>query len=142
MTVRALYPGSFDPIHNGHIDIALRAGRIFDEVIVGVYDMPKKRLLFDVDERVAQAKQAFAEYPNIRVAKFSGLTVDYARESNQLDHLTPELRRVRWVLSGHGGLLEHKCSGVHETGGTSIIMGVKFNDGMEVVRSQAQTAAA
>jgi pantetheine-phosphate adenylyltransferase len=80
MTVRALYPGSFDPIHNGHIDIALRAAGIFDEVIVGVYDMPKKKLLFDVGERLAQAEQAFSGSPKIRVAGFSGLTVDYARE--------------------------------------------------------------
>jgi len=80
MTVRALYPGSFDPIHNGHIDIALRAARIFDEVIVGVYDMPKKKLLFDVDERLDLTNQAFADSPKIRVVKFSGLTVDYARE--------------------------------------------------------------
>jgi pantetheine-phosphate adenylyltransferase len=80
MNVRALYPGSFDPIHNGHIDIAARAARIFDEVIVGVYDMPKKKLLFDVEERVALATEAFKDYRNIRVAKFSGFTVDYARE--------------------------------------------------------------
>ncbi len=80
MTVRALYPGSFDPVHNGHIDIANRAARIFDEVIVGVYDMPKKKLLFDGDERFAQAERAFSGSQNIRVAKFSGLTVDYARE--------------------------------------------------------------
>ncbi|MDX2159716.1 MAG: pantetheine-phosphate adenylyltransferase [bacterium] len=77
--VRALYPGSFDPIHNGHIDIATRAARIFDEVIVGVYDLPKKKLLFAVDERVALAQQAFASVTNIRVAPFSGFTVDYAR---------------------------------------------------------------
>lgn len=80
MSVRALYPGSFDPIHNGHIDIALRASRIFDEVIVGVYDMPKKKLLFDVDDRVAHVMRAFEGSSRIRVAKFSGLTVDYARE--------------------------------------------------------------
>ena len=80
MTVRALYPGSFDPIHNGHIDIAKRAARIFDEVIVGVYDMPKKKLLFDGDERFAQVERAFSGSQNILVAKFSGLTVDYARE--------------------------------------------------------------
>lgn len=82
MFVRALYPGSFDPIHNGHIDIATRAARIFDEVIVGVYDMPKKKLLFDVDERLAMANEAFKAHANIRVAKFSGFTVDYAREMN------------------------------------------------------------
>jgi pantetheine-phosphate adenylyltransferase len=78
--IRALYPGSFDPIHNGHIDITLRAARLFDEVVVGVYDMPKKKLLFDVDERVRLAQQAFADGTNIRVAKFSGFTVDYAQE--------------------------------------------------------------
>lgn len=77
--IRALYPGSFDPIHNGHVDIANRAARIFDEVIVGVYDMPKKKLLFSVDERLALAEGCFAGVTNIRVAKFSGFTVDYAR---------------------------------------------------------------
>jgi len=80
MIVRALYPGSFDPLHNGHVDIATRAARIFDEVIVGVYDMPKKKLLFDVDERLALTTEAFKENSNIRVAKFSGFTVDYARQ--------------------------------------------------------------
>ncbi len=80
MTVRALYPGSFDPIHNGHIDIAHRAAGIFDEVIVGVYDMPKKKLLFDVDERVNLVREAFKNSARIEVAKFSGITVDYARE--------------------------------------------------------------
>jgi len=80
MLVRALYPGSFDPIHNGHIDIALRAAGIFDEVIIGVYDMPKKKLLFDAEERFSQVQQAFPNNEHIRVAKFSGLTVDYARE--------------------------------------------------------------
>jgi pantetheine-phosphate adenylyltransferase len=80
MTVRALYPGSFDPIHNGHIDIALRAARIFSEVVIGVYDLPKKKLLFNVEERVGLAQQAFEGMTNIRVAKFSGFTVDYAHE--------------------------------------------------------------
>lgn len=80
MPIRALYPGSFDPIHNGHVDIAVRASRIFDEVIVGVYDMPKKKLLFDVEERVSLASNALQDYRNIIVAKFSGFTVDYARQ--------------------------------------------------------------
>lgn len=77
--VRALYPGSFDPIHFGHIDIAYRAARIFDEVIVGVYDLPKKKLLFSVEQRVALARLAFADASNINVASFSGFTVDYAK---------------------------------------------------------------
>jgi pantetheine-phosphate adenylyltransferase len=80
MGIVALYPGSFDPVHNGHIDIALRAARIFEQVVVGVYDMPKKKLLFDVDERVTLATQAMESVTNIRVAKFSGFTVDYANE--------------------------------------------------------------
>ncbi len=79
--IRALYPGSFDPIHYGHIDIAKRAAKIFDEVIIGVYDMPKKKLLFSVDERLELTERAFVDSPNIRVAKFSGLTVDYAKIS-------------------------------------------------------------
>lgn len=78
--MRALYPGSFDPTHYGHIDIAHRAARIFDEVIVGVYDLPKKKLLFSLDERVALAEKAYEHTTNIRVAPFSGFTVDYARE--------------------------------------------------------------
>lgn len=84
MSVKALYPGSFDPIHNGHIDIARRAARIFDHVIVGVYDQPKKKLLFDVDERVTLARLAFDNDANISVAKFSGFTVDYARDVGAL----------------------------------------------------------
>lgn len=80
MEVIAFYPGSFDPIHNGHIDIARRAARIFSEVVVGVYDMPKKKLLFEPDERVALAEQALGDVHNVRVAPFSGFTVDYAHE--------------------------------------------------------------
>jgi pantetheine-phosphate adenylyltransferase len=76
----ALYPASLDPIHNGHIDVAQRAARIFDEVVVAVYDMPKKRLLFSVEERVAMAQEAFKDDTNIRVAPYSGLTVNYAQE--------------------------------------------------------------
>ncbi len=82
--VRALYPGSFDPIHNGHIDIAKRAARIFEEVIVGVYDQPKKKLLFSVEERAELTRRAFEDVTNIRVAPFSGFTVDYARKMDAL----------------------------------------------------------
>jgi pantetheine-phosphate adenylyltransferase len=80
MTRTAIYPASLDPIHNGHIDIAIRAAKIFDEVTVAVYDMPKKKLLLTVDERVYLARQAFEGITNIRVAPYSGLTVNYARE--------------------------------------------------------------
>lgn len=82
--VRAIYPGSFDPIHNGHIDIANRASRIFDEVIVAVYDMPKKKLLFDVDKRLDMVREAFKNSAKITVAPFSGLAVNYARERDAM----------------------------------------------------------
>ena len=75
----AVYPATLDPIHNGHIDIAIRAAKIFDEVIVAIYDMPKKKLLLDPSERVALAEYAFQDYNNIRVAQYSGLTVNYVR---------------------------------------------------------------
>lgn len=75
----AVYPASLDPIHNGHIDIARRANRIFDEIIVAIYATPKKNLLFSVDERVALAEEAFKDNSKISVAKFSGLVVNYAQ---------------------------------------------------------------
>lgn len=75
----AIYPASLDPIHYGHIDVATRAARLFDEIIVAVYDLPKKKLLFSVDERVALAQESLKTYSNIRVAKYSGLTVQYAQ---------------------------------------------------------------
>ena len=78
----AVYPGSFDPIHFGHIDIATRASDIFDELVAGVYDRPAKNLLFTVEERHALAKEALADLPNVRVVPFSGLTVEFARQAN------------------------------------------------------------
>jgi pantetheine-phosphate adenylyltransferase len=74
-----IYPGSFDPIHFGHIDIATRAASIFDELIVAVYARPTKNVLFDVEERVELAKQALTKAPNIQVVAYDGLTVEFAR---------------------------------------------------------------
>jgi len=76
----ALYPGTFDPIHFGHIDIATRASRIFKNLVVAVYDRPAKDLMFTVEERVALARRALRELPNVRVAPYGGLTVEFARE--------------------------------------------------------------
>lgn len=78
--VRAIFPGTFDPIHFGHIDIAHRASRLFDEVIVAVYDRPLKSLLFSPEERLALVRQAFADAPRIRIVGYQGLTVDFCRE--------------------------------------------------------------
>jgi pantetheine-phosphate adenylyltransferase len=76
---RAIYPGTFDPPHNGHLDIALRTLRLFDEVIVAVYERPSKNLLFDTAERVALLREALADQPHVRVESYGGLTAEYAR---------------------------------------------------------------
>jgi pantetheine-phosphate adenylyltransferase len=75
-----LYPGSFDPITNGHLDIATRAAAIFDKVIIGIYDKPEKRLLFSTEERVELAKKAVAHLKNVKVQPYSGLTVTFAKK--------------------------------------------------------------
>lgn len=80
--VRALFPGTYDPIHYGHIDIARRAARLFDELIVAVYDRPLKNLLFTPDERLSLVRQAFKDVPKIRVIGYSGLTVDACRAND------------------------------------------------------------
>ena len=78
---RALYPGTFDPIHNGHIDIAERASAIFDEVIFAIYDAPPKKLLFSTDERLVLARTALMHLDNVQVTTYTGLTVEYARQN-------------------------------------------------------------
>lgn len=80
--VRAFFPGSFDPIHYGHVDIAKRAVRLFDELIIAVYDKPLKNLLFSPVERIALVEEAFAGEPKIRVTGYSNLTVDACRDAD------------------------------------------------------------
>lgn len=75
----AVYPGSFDPVTNGHLDIAARATRLFDTVIMAVFDRPDKRLLFPTADRVALLRTATASMPRIKVETYSSLTVEYAR---------------------------------------------------------------
>ncbi|GAB4505546.1 MAG: pantetheine-phosphate adenylyltransferase [Anaerolineales bacterium] len=78
--VRALFPGTFDPIHYGHMDIANRASRLFDEVVVAVYDKPLKSLFFSPEERIALVKEALRDNAKIKVTGYSGLTVEFARK--------------------------------------------------------------
>jgi pantetheine-phosphate adenylyltransferase len=80
MTV-ALYPGTFDPIHNGHLDIVRRAVGIFDRLIVAVYDRPHKSLLFDTDERLTLLRRAVGDMPRVTVTSYHTLTVDFARQA-------------------------------------------------------------
>ncbi|MCX5997015.1 MAG: pantetheine-phosphate adenylyltransferase [Chloroflexi bacterium] len=77
----AIYPGSFDPITNGHLDIIKRASSIFEKVILGIYDIPQKSLLFSVKERVDLARQAVTDYKNVEVTSYSGITVEFARKA-------------------------------------------------------------
>ena len=93
---RAIYPGSFDPITLGHVDVARRAAQLFDEVIVAVYEgQEKPGALFSTEERIELAREVVATSlePNIRVDSFSGLTVDYAR-SQDADVIVRGLRAV------------------------------------------------
>lgn len=82
MMKTVVYPGSFDPCTNGHLDVIARASKLFDRVVVAVLINHAKKPLFHVDERVAMLKQAVAAYPNVEVRSFSGLLVDFMREEN------------------------------------------------------------
>lgn len=76
----AIYPGSFDPITNGHVDVIARAATLFDRVIVAAALNEAKRTLFTMDERVAMLREATARFENVEVAAFGGLLVEFARE--------------------------------------------------------------
>jgi len=77
----AIYPGAFDPITNGHLDITTRAAKLFEKVVIGVYDAPAKDILFTTEERVDLVKQSIAHLPNVEVESFTGLAVDFARKA-------------------------------------------------------------
>lgn len=105
--IRAIFPGSFDPIHNGHIDIACRAARLVDELIVGVYDQPLKEFIFSPEERLQLVREALKNTPNVTVVGYSGLTVDYCRQ-NKIQAIVRGLRvfsdfelEFRMALANH-----------------------------------------
>ena len=79
MTI-AIYPGSFDPITNGHLDIATRAAKIFEKLVIGVFETPNKPILFSPQERVELIRKAIVHLPNIEVEAFGGLTVNFAKK--------------------------------------------------------------
>ncbi len=78
----ALYPGSFDPVTFGHLDVIERASKMFDELTVAILDNKAKSPLFSVAERVKILKEATAHLPNVKVDSFSGLTIDYCKQNN------------------------------------------------------------
>jgi len=78
----AIYPGTFDPITNGHLDLVHRAIPLFDHVIVAVGHNPEKQPLFDIHERVQMVRESLHELPGVEVAIFSGLLADFARQKN------------------------------------------------------------
>lgn len=78
--VTALYPGSFDPVTVGHVDIVTRAANLFEKLVVAVYDTPSKNLLFNTDERQQLMRDACQHLPNVEVTRFSGLVVRFAMD--------------------------------------------------------------
>ena len=93
MPVGAMYPGTFDPVTNGHYDLVRRAARIFDRVVVAIAASPHKAPMFSLDERMGLARQVLGEIPNVTVDGYTGLTVEYAR-AHQLDVVIRGLRAV------------------------------------------------
>jgi len=77
----AIYPGSFDPITNGHLDLIERGSRLVDKLIVAILKNEEKRVLFSIDERTEMLREAVGRFPNVEIASFNGLLVDFAAQS-------------------------------------------------------------
>lgn len=91
--MKVVYPGSFDPVTNGHIDIIERASKIYDEVIVCVLINNSKKYLFSMDERIEMLENILYDYNNVKVAKYSGLLIDFVKE-NQVDAIIRGIRAI------------------------------------------------
>lgn len=82
MTKKAIYPGTFDPITNGHLDLVVRATQIFDEVIIAVSNNPRKNPLFDIDQRVAMVEESVSHLENVSIESFDDLLVNFVNKKN------------------------------------------------------------
>ena len=91
----AIFPGSFDPMTNGHVDIILRSAHLFERILVAVLVNQEKKPLFTPEERVAIIREVFSEYPNVEVDTFDGLLVDYARRRRATRHHPRHPRGLR-----------------------------------------------
>lgn len=80
MDITAIYPGTFDPVTLGHIDVATRAAKMFDSVVIAVAESPGKKPHFDLDQRSELAREVLSHCPNIKITSFNGLMVDCARD--------------------------------------------------------------
>ena len=111
--VKAIFPGTFDPIHYGHIDIAERAACLFDELIIGVYDRPLKNLLFSPEERIEMVRGAFKKNKSIRVMGYSDLTVDFSKSfffrGSENPFTTTKLLCFRYRRSTNSPKAEWNC---------------------------------
>ena len=92
-TVKAIYPGSFDPVTNGHLDLIARGSKIFDHLVVAILQNSAKNPLFTVEERVEMLSEALAGFANVSVATFDGLLVDFVREQ----HAQAVMRGIRAI---------------------------------------------
>ena len=112
---RAIYPGSFDPVTNGHLDVVERARKLFDEVIVAVAHNDEKQLLFSLDERLDFLKQTLGKLDNVRIAHFNGLLVDFAR-AQQASAVIRGLRAISdFEFEFQMALMNRKLEGAVET---------------------------
>jgi pantetheine-phosphate adenylyltransferase len=93
MTIKAIYPGTFDPVTNGHSDLIVRASKLFSEVIIGVAASPSKQPRFDLEQRVAMIENVTQDLPNVSVVGFTGLLIDFAKQ-HQAKVLIRGLRAV------------------------------------------------
>ena len=93
MAINAMYPGTFDPITNGHHELVRRTAKLFDQVIVAVAESPVKKPMFSFDERIDMARQVLSDMKNVSVHGYAGLTVGYARE-HEIDVIVRGLRAV------------------------------------------------